>query len=382
MIFISKLIAKFIKAVLAIMNSSNEHIETSENIVEAVGSFTASDKVIQPIKVVESYLFPKDLFGRHDWTRDGRFVFYAIGGSFVVTDTLWGPHGWWVSWRTTNFTSWSRINDATPLGFSGRILPEGTTSHYGYNQINRISDEFGFKQGVNVPRRATIWTGFENEPSSIKYLQRPRVGIVSFLYSNRRVTLGNNWSLVSNAWNQGDSMMSPGWFFDGDMAPNQAYSAVERELLHRRVQLPHPSAGITVGNITYPLTTIQYYLSDYNAIAEDVNGNIYSIHRNSGLFLTKNFEYQEHWLIDSLDPSSRFRKSLRNYFAGERGYAEPKITCIEEDIFISQYNKIFKLNNNLELQTIYEAPCMIEQLTSDGLYLYLVSKGGVVKCLP
>lgn len=377
MIFISKLIAKFIKAVLSLLSSSEEHVETSEVIVASVGSFTSSDKIIQPLPIVNTYLLPD------------RGVFFPVANGFVLSGTNY--------LYTENFSTWTSIpnNGIT----AGRVLPVGSTAPFGYNQIPLSQDAFGMIEGV--PSNSLLLSslvGF-NVDNKICYFTN-KTGITSFLYRGRRIYIGKQWAWVSNKLNTGDELISTGWFPYNNFS-YQSYSPLEREVMYRRIQVPHPSAGLTISNVTQPENQVISFLENAStlSVAENPNGDIYGLHRDSvRVFLTKNFAYTSCWLANSLDngyslnttnftfPTSIFghyyRESVADLLVGENGEASPQVACIDTNVFISQYNKIFKLNNNLELQNIYEVPFCVQQMTADIDHLYLVHKGGITKCLP
>jgi hypothetical protein len=377
MIFISKLIAKFIKAVLSLLSSSEEHVETSEVIVASVGSFTSSDKIIQPLPIVNTYLLPD------------RGVFFPVANGFVLSGTNY--------LYTENFSTWTSISNNGIT--TGRVLPAGSTAPFGYNQIPLSQDAFGMIEGV--PSNSLLLSslvGF-NVDNRICYFTN-KTGITSFLYRGRRIYIGKQWAWVSNKLNTGDELISTGWFPYNNFS-YQSYSPLEREVMYRRIQVPHPYAGLTISNVTQPENQVISFLENAStlSVAENPNGDIYGLHRdNIRVFLTKNFAYTSCWLANSLDngyslnttnftfPTSIFghyyRESVADLLVGENGEASPQVACIDTDVFISQYNKIFKLNNNLELQNIYEVPFCVQQMTADISHLYLLHKGGISKCLP
>jgi hypothetical protein len=377
MIFISKLIAKFIKAVLSLLSSSEEHVETSEVIVASVGSFTSSDKIIQPLPIVNTYLLPD------------RGVFFPVANGFVLSGTNY--------LYTENFSTWTSISNNGIT--TGRVLPAGSTAPFGYNQIPLSQDAFGMIEGV--PSNSLLLSslvGF-NVDNRICYFTN-KTGITSFLYRGRRIYIGKQWAWVSNKLNTGDELISTGWFPYNNFS-YQSYSPLEREVMYRRIQVPHPYAGLTISNVTQPENQVISFLENAStlSVAENPNGDIYGLHRdNIRVFLTKNFAYTSCWLANSLDngyslnttnftfPTSIFghyyRESVADLLVGENGEASPQVACIDTDVFISQYNKIFKLNNNLELQNIYEVPFCVQQMTADIDHLYLLHKGGISKCLP
>lgn len=399
MIFISKLIAKFIKAVLSLLSSSEEHVETSEVIVASVGSFTSSDKIIQPLPIVNTYLLPD------------RGIISCVGEQFMLMVQSQAAGGLTDIYATQDFSTWSKIPTQYPIA-SGRVVPDGV--------IQRIEPvwDLGFVAGTTSFSR-TIASAIDN--NSIAYLHNKQMiksEPFTFLYKGRRIYAGRHWSLVSNKLNDIESLTCPGLFVV-ENATYQAYCPVEREVLRRRIQVPHPCAGLIIRNVVQPATLIQDFMSERTSFgyAEDVNGNIYGLHRDymrttpgsdfvnnandKRFYLTKNYVYQENFIVNSLDigantrimvdPRDKFlptiyngqyQKTVADLLVGEAGDSDPKIACIGTDVFISQYNKIFKLNNNLELQNIYEVPFCVQQMTADISYLYLLHKGGVTKCLP
>jgi hypothetical protein len=419
MIFISKLIAKFIKAVLSLLSSSEEHVETSEVIVASVGSFTSSDKIIQPLPIVNTYLLPD------------RGIISCVGEQFLLMVQSQAAGGLTDIYATQDFSTWSKLQLQSIRGkayFTGRVLPaetklglDGLPLAFGYNKIEPVLD-LGYISGFqNNSLLISREPSSEIESNKIAYLAHRglvKSAPITFLYKGRRVYAGRHWSWTSNKLNDIQSLTSSGWFAYQDSV-YQAYCPVEREVFYRRIQVPHPCAGLIIRNAVQPATLIQDFMSEQTSFgyAEDVNGNIYGLHRDymqtlpgsdfvdnandKRFYLTKNYVYQENFIVNSLDigvntrimvdPRDKFlptiyngqyQKTVADLFVGETGDSDPKIACIDTNVFISQYNKIFKLNNNLELQNIYEVPFCVQQMTADIDHLYLLHKGGISKCLP
>jgi hypothetical protein len=381
MILISKIIATFIKAIKALLNVSDEYLEDSQTIVNSIGSFTSSDKMIRPMPFVAHYMIPSGNF-------------FAIGNKFCVAD-------FWKSnvlnsklYTSSNLNTWSNVAIEN-IGLSSRVLPVGSNPHFGYNQIPPVT-QGGIIQGVTANSLAissAVGATINTQKASYTYHSG---SLASFLYNERRIILANQFSCVLNQLNDANSLLSPGWFIiPGMQYAYQGYSPIERELIHRRIELPHPLKGLTVLNKTYPDNITMPFVTTSIAMTEDSEGNIYSLHSinfvtsefepkvtsNNMLILCKNFIPVNCSLVNSLDGRTA-RETTTNLMVGENGDASARM-AFKDNLFISQYNKIYEINKtNFVLENIYETPFCISQLSANANYLYAVHQGGVSVCNP
>ena len=401
MILISKIIANFVRAVLALLGVADEYIETSEVVVASIGSLNQYDKMIRPMPITNTYMIPQG-------------IFFPVGNKFAIAD-VWNADTRKIAIQTTDdFNTWNKVSiplyGALPR-IIPRLLPAGAQPPFGYAQIQPIIDN-GIIQGTpaNSLLSANGIVGTVNDIQA-SYFTRYQ-NKATFLFRGRRIFLGKQYAYVANRWNSVDDLVSPGFFVVNNTA-YQAYSAVEREIWLRRIAAPHPFAGLTVLNRVFPSTLTMNFFQNARTLAmtEDASGNIYSLHNivfetseyeprvesTNYIYLCKNYvpvackavnmldggySLSTRTYIHPTDYNGHWYKTYQNAMVGENGESSPQL-AFKDYLYLSQYNKIYQIDSStLETENIYEVPFCITQLSADANYLYAVHQGGVTVCNP